>query len=91
MEIGFAALFASVVAGVLILLISVTLILLKLSFLLLLVVGPFFLLIGTHPGFGRVVALRWVEMLDRRAAETGGRRAGAQRPAVLLCADHGHQ
>src|SRR3984885_11569914 len=63
MEIAFAALFASVVAGVLILLISVTLILLKLSFLLLLVVGPFFLLIGTHPGFGRVVALRWVEML----------------------------
>ena len=47
----------------LVLLISVTLILLKLSFLLLLIVGPFFLLIGTHPGFGRVVALRWVEML----------------------------
>ena len=63
MEIGFAALFAAVVAGLLILLIAVTLILLKLSFLLLLVVGPFFLLIGTHPGFGRVVAMRWVEML----------------------------
>ena len=47
----------------LVLLISVTLILLKLSFLLLLIVGPFFLLIGAHPGFGRVVALRWVEML----------------------------
>ena len=45
------------------LLIAVTLILLKLGFLLLLVVGPFFLLIGTHPGFGRVVALRWFEML----------------------------
>ncbi len=53
----------AVVAGVLVLLIAVTLILLKLSFLLLLIVGPFFLLIGTHPGFGRVVALRWVEML----------------------------
>jgi len=63
LEIAFAALFAAVVAGVLVLLISVTLILLKLSFLLLLIVGPFFLLIGTHPGFGRVVALRWVEML----------------------------
>jgi hypothetical protein len=63
LEIAFAALFAAVVAGVLILLISVTLILLKLGFLLLLIVGPFFLLIGTHPGFGRVVALRWVEML----------------------------
>jgi uncharacterized membrane protein YgcG len=63
LEVAFAALFAALVAGVLILLISVTLILLKLSFLLLLIVGPFFLLIGTHPGFGRVIALRWVEML----------------------------
>jgi hypothetical protein len=63
LEVAFAALFAAVVAGVLVLLISVTLILLKLSFLLLLIVGPFFLLIGVHPGFGRVVALRWVELL----------------------------
>jgi hypothetical protein len=63
LEVGFAALFAAAVAGSLILLISVTLILLKLSFLLLLIVGPFFLLIGAHPGFGRVVALRWVELL----------------------------
>ncbi len=63
LEIAFAALFAAVVAGVLVLLISVTLILLKLGFLLLLIVGPFFLLIGTHPGFGRVVALRWLELL----------------------------
>jgi hypothetical protein len=63
LEVGFAALFAALVAGLLILLISVTLILLKLSFLLLLIVGPFFLLIGAHPGFGRVVALRWVELL----------------------------
>ncbi len=51
------------IAGVLVLLISVTLILLKLSFLLLLIVGPFFLLIGAHPGFGRVVAMRWIELL----------------------------
>src|SRR5215831_1402186 len=63
LELAFAALFAGAVAGVLVLLIAVTLILLKLGFLLLLVVGPFFLLIGTHPGFGRVIALRWFEML----------------------------
>ncbi len=63
LEVAFAALFAALVAGVLVLLISVTLILLKLSFLLLLIVGPFFLLVGVHPGFGRIVALRWVEML----------------------------
>ena len=36
---------------------------LKLGFLLLLVAGPFFLIIGIHPGFGRVIAIRWFEML----------------------------
>ena len=60
LEIGFEALFAAVAAGLLIVL---TLIILKLGFLLLLVAGPFFLIIGVHPGFGRVVAIRWFEML----------------------------
>src|SRR6202050_2631422 len=54
---------ASVFAGLLILLISLTLIILKLGFLLLLIAGPFFLIIGTHPGFGRIIAIRWFEML----------------------------
>ncbi len=63
LEIGFTALFAAMLAGVLVLLIAITLILLKLGFLLLLVAGPFFLIIGTHPGFGRVIALRWGELL----------------------------
>src|SRR3984957_15736578 len=63
LEIGFEALFAAVAAGLLILLIALTLIILKLGFLLLLVAGPFFLIIGIHPGFGRVVAIRWFEML----------------------------
>jgi hypothetical protein len=63
LEIGFAALFAALAAGLLVLFIAITLIILKLSFLLLLVAGPFFLIIGTHPGFGRIIALRWAEML----------------------------
>jgi hypothetical protein len=63
LEIAFAAVFAALVAGLLILLIALTLIVLKLGFLLLLVAGPFFLIIGTHPGFGRVIAIRWFEML----------------------------
>jgi uncharacterized membrane protein YgcG len=63
LEIGFEALFAAVAAGLLVLLIALTLIVLKLGFLLLLVAGPFFLIIGTHPGFGRVIAIRWFEML----------------------------
>ena len=63
LEIGFEALFAAVAAGLLVLLIALTLIILKLGFLLLLVAGPFFLIVGIHPGFGRVVAIRWFEML----------------------------
>ena len=63
LEIGFAALFAALVAGLLIMLIALTLIILKLGFLLLLIAGPFFLIIGTHPGFGRIIAIRWFEML----------------------------
>ena len=63
LEIGFAALFAAVAAGLLVLLIALTLIILKLGFLLLLVAGPFFLIVGIHPGFGRVIAIRWFEML----------------------------
>jgi hypothetical protein len=63
LEIGFEALFAAVAAGLLVLLIALTLIILKLGFLLLLVAGPFFLIIGIHPGFGRVIAVRWFEML----------------------------
>jgi len=63
LEIAFAAMFAALVAGLLILLIALTLIVLKLGFLLLLVTGPFFLIIGTHPGFGRIIAIRWFEML----------------------------
>ncbi len=63
LEIAFATMFAALVAGLLILLIALTLIVLKLGFLLLLVAGPFFLIIGTHPGFGRIIAIRWFEML----------------------------
>ncbi len=63
LEIGFSALFAAVAAGMLVLLIALTLITLKLGFLLLLVAGPLFLIVGIHPGFGRVVAVRWFEML----------------------------
>jgi uncharacterized membrane protein YgcG len=63
LEIAFTALFAAVAAGLLVLLIALTLIVLKLGFLLLLVAGPFFLIVGIHPGFGRVIAIRWFEML----------------------------
>lgn len=57
------ALFASIFAGGLILAGSVALIVLKIAFLLLFLLSPIFLLIGIHPGYGRMVLLRWVELM----------------------------
>lgn len=63
LAISFGALFAALIAGVLILVIAIALIVVKIAFLLLLVAGPFFLGIGIHPGVGRVIAVRWFELL----------------------------
>src|SRR5699024_4601421 len=57
------ALFASVFAGGLVLAGSVALIILKIAFLLLFLLAPIFLLIGIHPGYGRMVILRWTELI----------------------------
>ncbi|GII93144.1 type IV secretion system protein [Sinosporangium siamense] len=61
--ISIGAFMAAMVAGLLIFLVAVTLLVLKIGFLLLLVLGPIFLLIGVHPGTGRIIAMRWIEML----------------------------
>jgi TrbL/VirB6 plasmid conjugal transfer protein len=63
LAVAFGGLFAALVAGMLILVISITLIVVKIAFLLLLVAGPIFLGIGIHPGIGRVIAIRWLELL----------------------------
>jgi hypothetical protein len=63
LAVAFGALLAALVAGLLVLVIAVMLIILKISFLLLLVAGPIFLGIGIHPGIGRVIAVRWFELL----------------------------
>ncbi|TNY35134.1 hypothetical protein EIO00_19975 [Thermomonospora catenispora] len=63
LAVAFGALFAALVAGLLILVIAIALIVVKIAFLLLLVAGPIFLGIGIHPGIGRVIAMRWLELL----------------------------
>jgi uncharacterized membrane protein YgcG len=63
LAVSFGALLAALVAGLLVLVIAVMLMVLKISFLLLLVAGPIFLGIGIHPGIGRVIAVRWFELL----------------------------
>ncbi|MGV9771297.1 type IV secretion system protein [Streptosporangium sp. NPDC003464] len=61
--IAIGALLAAMVAGLLIFLVAVSLLVLKVGFLLLLILAPVFLLIGVHPGSGRIIAMRWVEMV----------------------------
>jgi hypothetical protein len=63
LAVAFGGLFAALVAGLLIMVISLALIVVKIAFLLLLVAGPIFLGIGIHPGVGRVIAVRWMELL----------------------------
>ncbi|MCW2917416.1 MAG: hypothetical protein JWN52_5484 [Actinomycetia bacterium] len=63
LAVAFGGLFAALVAGLLIMVISLALIVVKIAFLLLLVAGPIFLGIGIHPGIGRVIAVRWMELL----------------------------
>ncbi|GAA2075437.1 hypothetical protein GCM10009780_09660 [Actinomadura alba] len=63
LAVAFGAMFAALVAGLLIMVIAIALIVVKIAFLLLLVAGPIFLGIGIHPGIGRVIAIRWLELL----------------------------
>jgi hypothetical protein len=63
MQIGFATLVASFTAGALIALISFSIVVMAMGMLLLILMAPLFLLIGAHPGFGRGIALKWLEML----------------------------
>ncbi|RJL33631.1 hypothetical protein D5H75_11355 [Bailinhaonella thermotolerans] len=63
LSIAIGAMIAAMVAGLLIFLVAVSLLVLKVGFLMLLILGPIFLLIGVHPGSGRIIAMRWLEML----------------------------
>lgn len=62
-NVAFASLIASLCAGALVLVISFASIVLALGMLMLIMVAPLFLLIGAHPGFGRGIALKWLELL----------------------------
>lgn len=61
--VAFLALLAAVLCGGLLLVASLVLIVAKLGFFFLLVLAPFFLLVGIHPGRGRAYLVRWVEVV----------------------------
>lgn len=62
-NIAFAAFIASMAAGLVIMIICFSNVVLALAMVLLIMAAPIFLLIGAHPGVGRGVALKWLELL----------------------------
>lgn len=57
------SLLAMLCSAVLILIFSVLMITYQVTMVFLMLMMPFFLLIGVHPGMGRRIALRWLEMV----------------------------
>lgn len=59
--VAFLALIAALLCGGFLFLVSLLVIVAKLGFFVLLLLAPFFLLVGLHPGAGRIYLVRWVE------------------------------
>lgn len=62
-NLAFSAMVANLAAGAVILVVSIATVVLAIAMLLLIMVAPIFLLVGVHPGMGRGVALKWLELL----------------------------
>lgn len=62
-NIAFASVIAALCVGILVILISFSTVVLALGMMLLIIIAPVFLLIGVHPGFGRGIGLKWLELL----------------------------
>src|SRR5699024_12509350 len=61
--VAFFALFPSIFAVGVVLAAVIAVIVLIIGFILLFMLAPIFFLIGIHPGYGRSVLLRWVELM----------------------------
>ncbi|MBB6170732.1 hypothetical protein HNR23_000792 [Nocardiopsis mwathae] len=62
LAIAILALVASVSAGTLVFAVALAVIVLQVVFTLMILVSPFFFLLGVHPGGGRILLMRWVEI-----------------------------
>ena len=63
LTIALASVVASACLGALVILISFSTVVMAVGMILLMMMAPVFLLIGIHPGFGRGIALKWLELL----------------------------
>lgn len=60
---AFFSLIASIGAGIMIVSIGMSMIVFEIGLVILMLLAPLFLLIGVHPGFGRRIALKWIETI----------------------------
>lgn len=63
LAVGMASVAAAIFLGILVILISFSTVVLSVGMILLIMMAPVFLLVGVHPGFGRGIALKWLELL----------------------------
>jgi len=61
--IASASIFATAATGILVLIFSFSMLGYQIMMVVLILLMPFFLLIGVHPGMGRRVAMRWLELI----------------------------
>ncbi len=61
--IASASIFATASTGLLVLIFGFMMLGYEITMLLLMILMPFFLLVGVHPGTGRRIALRWLELI----------------------------
>ncbi len=62
-NIAFSSLLATIAAGLIVVIVAFQSIVQAFGMVMLLLVAPVFLLLGVHPGFGRGVMLKWLELL----------------------------
>ena len=61
--VALVAFLAGCCVGLMVLLTSFSTVVLNLGMIMLILVSPIFLLVGVHPGFGRRIGLKWLELL----------------------------
>lgn len=63
LTVALSSLVAAICLGALVVVISFATVVMSVGMILLIIVAPIFLLVGIHPGFGRGIALKWLELL----------------------------
>ena len=63
LQIALLALVAFLIGAIPLVFLSFTMVVFQITFVFLMITSPIFLLLGIHPGFGRKIAMGWLEMV----------------------------